>query len=514
MKSNATNDLDVLRRELLLRRLNKTAVRQEPRPAQAAIPAADRGKPLPLSLAQQRLWFLAQLDPAAGFAYHMPAALRLDGRLDRAALKAALDRIVARHEDLRTTFASVDGQPVQVIGPADTGFALAEHDLIELHGHEQRAAIDRIAADEAATPFDLEQGPLIRGQLLRLSEQEHILLVTQHHIVSDGWSTGVLVREFSALYAAFSQGQDDPLPPLAIQYADYAAWQRQWLSGEVLQQQIDYWKQHLTGAPALLELPTDRPRPAQQSYAGGRCRIVLPADLSAGLKALSQRHGTTLFMTLLAGWAALLSRLSGQQDIVVGTPVANRQRSEVEPLIGFFVNTLALRLNLEDEPSVAQLLARAKACALGAYGHQDLPFDQVVEALKPPRSMSHSPIFQTMLSMADASTERALRLPGMQLSLLDQEHGNAQFDLSLALSDGADGTGGEIAGELTYASDLFDAATAQRIARCFATLLEGMAADDQALVSRLPLLDDAQRQQLLVDWNRSDAPYPLALTYA
>jgi len=509
--NNTGQSVEELKQAILQKRLQKGIQKKAAEIEAARLRPADRSKPLPLSWAQQRLWFLAQLDPAAGFAYHMPAALRLEGRLNGTALKAALDRIVARHEDLRTTFAGADGQPVQVIGPADTGFALAKHDLIELRGHEQRAAIDRIAADEAATPFDLEQGPLIRGQLLRLAEQEHILLVTQHHIVSDGWSTGVLVREFSALYAAFSQGQDDPLPPLAIQYADYAAWQREWLSGAVLQQQIDYWKSHLAGAPALLELPTDRPRPAQQSYAGGRCRVALPASVSAGLRTLSQRHGTTLFMTLLAGWSALLSRLSGQQDIVVGTPVANRQRSEVEPLIGFFVNTLALRLNLEDEPSVAQLLARAKACALGAYGHQDLPFEQVVEALKPPRSLSHSPIFQTMLSLNNTPAGGELALPGVTLSVLEAEHASAQFDLSLALSDGGDDSGGEIGGELTYASDLFDATTAQRIADCFATLLAGMAADEDTPVGRLPLLTEEERARVLTGFNATTKPYPRGL---
>jgi acyl carrier protein len=373
---------------------NMTASSVEPIvPAGRALPL-----PLPLSWAQQRLWFLDRMDPAASAAYHVPAALRLSGRLDRAALRATLDRIVARHEVLRTTLVlDEEGAPVQRIGSASTGFALREHDLSHLAGHELEAAVERYRVDEAAQPFDLAQGPLIRGQLLRLGDEEHVLLLTQHHIVSDGWSIGVLVREVSALYAAFSQGQADPLAPLPIQYADYAAWQRNWLQGERLEKQLGFWKGHLSGAPALLSLPLNRPRPAQRSYAGASVGFVLSADLAASLRALSQAHGVTLFMTLLAGWSTLLSRLSGQDEVVVGTPVANRQRAELEPLIGFFVNTLAVRVRPGEADNVADLLAHIKADTLAAYAHQDLPFEQVVEVLQPQRSLSHSPVFQAML---------------------------------------------------------------------------------------------------------------------
>ncbi len=272
------------------------------RAAAAGIAPADRGTPLPLSFSQQRLWFLGQLDAAASAAYHIPVGLRLCGRLDRAALQAALDRIVGRHESLRTSFATLNGAPVQVFAGADCGFALTEFDVSDLAGHEQEDAVARLSVDETSTPFDLAAGPLIRGRLLRLAADEHILLVTQHHIVSDGWSMGVLVREFSALYTAFTRGQPDPLPPLAIQYADYAAWQRHWLQGDTLQRQVDFWHGHLRGAPALLELPTDHPRPPVQSYAGHSIAVMLPAALTAGLKSLGERHGATLFMTLLSGW--------------------------------------------------------------------------------------------------------------------------------------------------------------------------------------------------------------------
>jgi amino acid adenylation domain-containing protein len=474
----------------------------------SAIVPIGRTGPLAPSFAQQRLWFLDQLDHAAGSAYHMPVALRLHGQLDTAALKSALERIVQRHESLRTTFASIAGQAVQVVGAHDSGFALAERDLSDLSGHELDYAVQRLADDEAIGPFDLAAGPLIRGQLLRLGDREHVLLITQHHIISDGWSIGVLVREVSALYAAFSQGLPDPLPPLAIQYGDYAAWQRAALQGEVLQAQSAFWKSQLGGAPSLLELPLDRPRPAQQSYAGGGVALTLDAELTAGLEALGQKHGATLFMILLAGWATLLARLSGQDDVVVGTPVANRQRTEVEGLIGFFVNTLALRVRLEDDPSVAQLLAQVKAHTLGAFDHQDLPFEQVVEAVQPVRSMSHSPLFQVLLNLDNAPGERVLQLQDLAIELVDPAHRTTHFDLSLALMHKDSEAGATLEGHIEYASDLFDAATIQRMALQLATLLRAMVADDAAPVSRLALLDSMQRQQVVATFNETGRDYP------
>ena len=464
----------------------------------------DRQHPLPLSWAQQRLWFLAQLDPAAGAAYHMPAGLRLQGRLNRTALRATLDRLVARHEALRTTFHSIDTEPVQVIAPAESGFALTEQDLRHLVGPAQHEAVLALSAAEACQPFDLTLGPLIRGRLLQVADKEHILLITQHHIISDGWSIGVLIREVTALYTAFSQGQPDPLPPLAIQYADYAAWQRQWLQGETLQKQLSFWHSHLAGAPAVLALPTDHPRPAVQSYAGRTVAFTLSTDLTARLRDLGHRHGVTLFMTVLAGWAVFLARLSGQPDVVIGTPVANRHRTEIESLIGFFVNTLALRVHLEDDPSVAELLAQIKTTTVDAYAHQDLPFEQVVEALKPPRSLSHSPLFQVMLAMDTTPRSGALTLPDVVLTPLEPPQTTTQFDLSLSLTD----TGTEIVGSLDYASDLFEAATIARWAEHFETLLEAMVAEEHHRVSQLALLTHAHRQQLLVDFNDTAMAYP------
>uniref|UniRef100_UPI0005513680 amino acid adenylation domain-containing protein n=1 Tax=Andreprevotia chitinilytica TaxID=396808 RepID=UPI0005513680 len=471
---------------------------------QAPIPLADRAQALPLSWPQQRLWFVTQLDANAGAAFHMPAGLRLYGELNRLALRATLDRIVARHEALRTCFIADGGEAAQMIAPADCGFSLQEHDLRGLTESDRSIRVEQFSQAEAVQPFDLATGPLIRGQLLQLADDDYLLLITQHHIISDGWSIGVLVREVSALYTAFSQGQADPLPPLEIQYPDYAVWQRQWLQGEVLQSQRTFWRDHLLGAPALLELPTDRPRPAVQSYRGSTLALTLPPALTVNLKQLSQRHGTTLFMTLLAGWSVLLSRLSGQDDVVIGTPVANRPRTELEGLIGFFVNTLALRVRFDEQPSVQTLLQQVKASTLAAYGHQDLPFEQVVDALQPPRSLSHSPLFQSLFTLNNTPQGQALGLPGLTLQVLDTPHHTTQFDLSLSLHE--DGTG--LVGQLQYATDLFDAETIARLAAHFEIVLTGMVDNDQQAISRLPLLTMAQQQHITHGFNTNQADYP------
>ena len=476
------------------------AVREGARSTLPPIMAARRDEPLPLSFAQQRLWFLAQMEGVSQ-AYHIPLGLRLTGELDGGALRGALARLVARHEALRTTFDHVDGQPVQRIAAEDSGFDLQEHDLRQHSDAE--GELQRLAMEEANAAFDLQAGPLIRGRLIRLDDREHVLLITLHHIVSDGWSMGVLSRELGALYRAYSQGQADPLPGLALQYPDYAVWQRRWLAGEVLQAQSDYWRRTLAGAPAVLELPTDRRRPVQQDHAGAFVALELDDELTAGLKALSRRHGTTLFMTLLAGWAALLGRLSGQDDVVIGTPVANRSRAEVEPLIGFFVNSLALRLDLSGGPTVGELLQRVKARALEAQQHQDLPFEQVVEIVRPPRSLAHTPVFQVMFAWQNAG-ESDLELPGLRVAPVRVPCSFAKFDLTLSLAE----VGGRIAGGLEYATALFDRATIERHAGYLRRLLEAMVADDARAVDRLPLLGDAERHQLLVEWNATEADYP------
>ncbi|MDI2591032.1 amino acid adenylation domain-containing protein [Pseudomonas sp. 681] len=463
------------------------------------IVALSRDEDLPLSFAQQRLWFLAQMGDANS-AYNIPAALTLRGALNVEALQRALARIVERHETLRSRFVQLNAEP-QVLVVADLTFGLVVEDL--RHEYEAQAVLQSRIDHEAAQPFDLENGPLIRGRLLVMANDEHVLLLTMHHIVSDGWSMGVLTQELMALYQAFNQGQPDPLPALSVQYGDFALWQRRWLSGDVLQRRTEYWQQALAGAPALLMVPTDRPRPAQQDYSGHSIEVQLDPALTAGLKALSQRHGTTLYMTLMAAWALLLGRLAGEQDVVIGSPAANRQRTEVEGLIGLFVNTLAVRIDTSGELSVEALLARVKAQTLAAQAHQDLPFEQVVEITRPVRSLSYSPLFQASLAWQNLQAP-ALVLEGIQVQGLAQASHFAKFDLALSLGEGPDG----IDGVLDYATALFDESTVRRFIGYFTRLLQAMVANDQAVLAQVDLLDDAEREHLLCDFNDTDADYP------
>ena len=355
-------------------------------PRVESIGPREKADSYPLSFAQQRLWFLEQLEPDSG-KYNLPLRLQLEGELSVRVLEESLTEIVRRHEALRTCFPVVDDEAVQQISPAQA-LPLPLTDLSHLP--DAASAAERIAQEEAQQCFDLAAGPLFRARLLRLGAEEHVLLLNMHHIVSDGWSIGVLVKELSALYTAYAQGQPSPLADLPIQYADYAVWQREWLQGEVLQEQLQYWREQLQGAPAVLELPTDHPRPAVQSFRGGQQQVTLPVAVAEGLKELSRREGVTLFMTLLAAWQVLLSRYSRQEEIVVGSPIAGRTRGETEGLIGFFVNTLVLRSDLSGDPSFVELLQRVKEVCLGAYGHQEVPFEKLVEELQPERSLSHN----------------------------------------------------------------------------------------------------------------------------
>ena len=344
---------------------------------------------------------------------------------------------------------------------------------------------------------------MIRGRLIRLAEGEDALLITMHHIVSDGWSLGVFTNELSTLYGAFVRGEADPLPELEIQYADYAVWQRKWIEGEILQQQGAYWKNALAGAPALLELPADHPRPAQQDFAGALAKLGLNGQLTAGLKKLGRRHGATLYMTLLAGWAVLLSRLSGQQDVVIGTPTANRRQLEVEGLIGFFVNTLAVRLDLSGSPTVRELLQQTKEQVLAAQQHQDIPFEQVVDLLNPVRSLSHSPLFQVIFGWQN-NEQGSLQLESIEAAPLYSPHRVARLDLTASLGE----SGGSIVGIVEYATSLFDAATMERYFGYFRNLLEAMVADDTQAVDRLPMLDATERHRVLYDWNETRTEFP------
>ncbi|WP_141753450.1 non-ribosomal peptide synthetase, partial [Duganella sp. HH101] len=453
-----------------------------------------RDAAMPLSFAQQRLWFLDQFEPGSAF-YNIPAAVRLNGQLDVMALQGALNEIVRRHEALRTSFASVDGTPVQVIAP-ELQLALETTDLSDLPHAEREAKAQWLVQDEAHTPFDLSTGPLIRARLLRMSDSEHIVLLTMHHIVSDGWSIGVLVQEVAALYGAYVQQQPSPLPELPIQYADFAHWQRQWLSGQVLQQQLDYWQGYLTGAPALLTLPTDHPRPVHQTHRGATQPLTLSATTTAALNALSRQKQSTLFMTLTAAFNVLLSRYAGQDDICIGTPIANRNRAETEGLIGFFVNTLVLRTQVDHGASFLQLLDQVRANTLDAYAHQDVPFEQLVEVLKPERHTSHSPLFQVMLALQNAPMD-ALTLPGLTLQAMNDESAQAKFDLTFTFTEEA----GCLNGSISYNTDLFEPSTMARMAAHFTRLVEAIVANPERRIQDLDMLDDAERHQLLVEWN-------------
>ncbi|OKP02451.1 non-ribosomal peptide synthetase [Xenorhabdus eapokensis] len=485
-----------------------TLLLDTPVTTQIVIPATNRNQPLPLSFAQQRLWFLAQLNTKANLAYNIPIILHLSGYLDQAALTAALDHLVSRHESLRTRFVLIDEQPYQHIAyqhidRADTGFSLTRRDLRKLDETARRSRINELAELETQTPFDFANEPMIRGQLLQLSDQEHVLILTQHHIITDGWSAGILLRELSVLYRIAQGKCSDPLPHLPIQYADYAVWQQKWLRGEVLTALRDFWQKQLQNAPTLLSLPLDHPRPPEQSYTGAHVAVHLNADLLSALKALGQRQDATLFMTLLTAWSIVLARLSGQDDIVIGTPVANRSLSELEGLIGFFVNTLPLRIELEQYNSVANLLAHVRQQTLAAYAHQDLPFEQLVELLKPERSLSYNPIFQVMLALNNTPTQ-SLELSGLSVSLMTPPHRSAYFDLTLSLTENQDG----LSGYLEYASSLFDRTTVERMVGYLTNVLTAMTTDETQAIARLPMLPITERQQLLVDFNAPQADFP------
>ncbi|HET7460396.1 MAG TPA: amino acid adenylation domain-containing protein, partial [Longimicrobium sp.] len=486
------------RRLLELRRAQQSGA--APAAAPAAIPARGEGQ-APLSSAQRRLWFLDRLEPGNAL-YNLPGAMRLRGALDEAALERSLGEIVRRHEALRTTFAEVDGEPVQVIAPFG-GLALAVEDLSRLGEADREAAARRRAGEEAARPFDLAAGPLFRAALLRLGEDDHVLLLSMHHIVSDGWSMGVLFRELGALYAAYREGRGSPLPELPVQYADYAAWQREQLAGGVLDRQLAYWRERLADAPALLELPADHPRPAVQTYGGAKVPVELSPELLERLQALGRSEGATLFMTLLAAFQVLLSKYSGSEDIVVGTPIAGRTRSEVEALIGFFLNTLVLRTDLAGDPVFRETLRRVREVTLGAYAHQEVPFETLVAELQPERSLSHSPLFQVMFTLHNAGGGGGA-LAGLEVSGGVAEAANGQFDLSLELGATPQG----LRGTLNYGTDLFERGTALRMAGHLARVLEQVAHDPDVRLSRLALAGPEERAQVVVEWNRTGRPFP------
>ncbi|RTX01906.1 hypothetical protein DZA16_32660, partial [Pseudomonas aeruginosa] len=487
-------ELPVEKRRVFLETLRGEGIDFSLFPFPAGVSSAERDR---LSYAQQRMWFLWHLEPQSG-AYNLPSAVRLNGPLDRQALERAFASLVQRHETLRTVFPrGADDSLAQA--PLQRPLEVAFEDCSGLPEAEQEARLREEAQRESLQPFDLCEGPLLRVRLIRLGEERHVLLLTLHHIVSDGWSMNVLIEEFSRFYSAYATGAEPGLPALPIQYADYALWQRSWLEAGEQERQLEYWRGKLGERHPVLELPTDHPRPAVPSYRGSRYEFSIEPALAEALRGTARRQGLTLFMLLLGGFNILLQRYSGQTDLRVGVPIANRNRAEVEGLIGLFVNTQVLRSVFDGRTSVATLLAGLKDTVLGAQAHQDLPFERLVEAFKVERSLSHSPLFQVMYNHQPlvADIEALDSVAGLSFGQLDWKSRTTQFDLSLDTYE----KGGRLYAALTYATDLFEARTVERMARHWQNLLRGMLENPQASVDSLPMLDAEERYQLLEGWN-------------
>ncbi|WNJ96980.1 amino acid adenylation domain-containing protein [Vibrio ruber] len=477
----------------ILEQLEQDGASQPQLPEQDIITAADKNqREFPLSLAQQRLWVMSQMDAATTAAYVIAAGLRIQGPLNMLALTRALDQLVVRHTALRTHIEVRDGQPMQIIGAADSGFPLEICD-----------SVAGKTGTYKAPQFDLTRSPLVQGRLIRQTDTDHILYIAMHHIVADGWSMGILTEELSVLYRAYAQNSIDPLPQPMIQFGDYAQWQQEHIQGDVLEQQQQYWVSHLQGAPELLALPTDRPRPEQRDYLGDNVHVTLDAELTAGLRALSQRYGCTLYMTLFASWAALMGRLAGQDDVVIGTPVAGRTRQEVSNLIGMFVNTQALRVDLSQPLNTEALLTQVKATSLAAQSNQDIPFEQVVEVVAPQRSLSYSPVFQVLFSLQNQPRVEA-ELGDMRLSHVEVPDHSAKVDLALLMTECDD----HLSGTLNYATALFEPATIERYFSYWKCLLQGMIAERDADVRTLPILPQSERDYLIQTLNQTAMDFP------
>ena len=506
--SRIRNTLDIelpLRAAFEAPTLDALAARIEAERSRSALPRIEpvsRDGEIPLSFAQQRLWFIDQLEPQHPF-YNLPVAARMRGRLDVDALARALGEVVRRHESLRTTFTCCEGRPEAHVQP-DIDVPLDKVDLSGLDPAEQEAQVQARLTEYARRPFDLERGPLLRSLLVRLGEEDHVVLLSMHHIVSDGWSMGVLLREMTVLYEAFRRGHESPLAPLPLGYGDFAAWQQKWLSGETLNRQLAYWEEQLSGSPPLLELPTDKPRPPIPSFHGATEPLELSAELTARLESLARGEGVTLYMLLLSAFNALLSRYSGQDDICVGTPIANRTREELEGLVGFFVNTLVLRTDLSGDPRFDELLQRVRDITLEAYAHQDVPYEKVVEALQPRRSRSHAPLFQVAFVYQNAPLELPAAAGSndegaLGIRPIEVHNGTAKYDLTLFLWQ----DGGRLRGRVEYNTDVFEGATVARLGRHLERLLEAVSANPAETLSRLPLLSDVERERILGDWSAS-----------
>jgi amino acid adenylation domain-containing protein len=483
----------------LLTFLNETDRRQHV--TRVPITKVPREAKLLPSINQRRFWFIDQLQPNTAFNCY--EAFRIKGSLNIASLEQGLSEIVRRHEVLRTTFSAIEGEPLQVILPAQK-LRLTLLDLRDItDATERETDAERIIAEEVERPFDLAKGPLFRARLLCLDTDEHLLLLTMHHIVGDAWSMGILFNELTALYEAFCNGNPSPLPELLIQYVDFAHWQSHWMQGEVLQQELFYWKERLKSAPEVTELPTDYPRPAVQNFRGASEPVVISKSLTEALKTLSRKQGVTLFMTLLAAFKILLHRYTGQEDLVLGSPIAGRIRDDIENLIGLFINTLVLRTDLSGNPTFRSLLRRVREVALGAYAHQEVPFEKLIEALHLERSLSFTPLFQVMFVLQN-TPESTLKLVGSTVSPVWIKRETTLFDLFLSLAERDEG----LHGALSYRTDLFDKTTICRMIGRFEVLLQGIVADPDRRISTLPLLMETEKHQLLVEWNDTKRDYP------
>lgn len=493
MQNNMDVTLSAKKRALMLKKLREKVAKKKASSGLDTLVKQSREQRLPLSYTQQRLWFLDKLDKAAGASYHMPLALRLNGMIDKEALTKTFITLIERHEVLRTRFDDELGDPYLVIDDRLDNFEVNHVDLTHLAKDAQAQQLEVINQQSVETAFDLANGPLIRAMLVALSAQEHVLLVTQHHIISDGWSMNIIVGEMATIYNGFVNQQAAPLPSLAVQYADYAAWQKQWLQGDNLAEQLKFWQQYLHNAPTLLSLPYDKTRPSHQSFTGHDIPFELSAELTANIRAFSQHHGVTIFMTMLAAWSVMLSKLSGDTSIISGTPIANRPNKALESLLGYFANTLALRVNVDGSMTVKELFLHVKQQTVSAYQYQQVPFDLVVDELQPERSLAHSPIYQVMISMNNTPGEQDMSLNGLSMSPIEQEQTSAQFDLSLSLTD----MGETIVGTIQYVTDLFEKSSVERYAGYFNTLLKAFISNDLQRVADIEMLDLAERNQLI-----------------
>ncbi|MCC7247121.1 MAG: non-ribosomal peptide synthetase, partial [Lysobacter sp.] len=505
--------LEALRRAVALKRLRAaggTATDTMDMAAdKVAIPRIDRAAALPLSWAQRRLWFLDRLDSAAGAAYRIGTALRLRGGLRPEALIQALSNVVMRHEVLRTRFVERAGEPELRIDPTADGFAVSRTDLSALAPDRREQRLHRLCEEEARLPFDLTVDLPMRARLIRLAEDDHVLVLVQHHIVSDGWSIGVLVREVAMEYAAAAaaSGSVSVQPPMPVQYVDYAAWQRQRLSSSEFETRLAAWREELTDAPVLSTLPADRPRPARPRYRGARVRIAWSPQEVAALRRLATEVGATPFAVLFSAWSVLLARLTGQRDVIVGTPVANRPRSELEGLIGLFVDTLPVRIRLPDAANVSTFVRTVHDRLLACLERQDVPFDRIVDAVRPERALNHSPLFQTMVAFDNTPSAMAID-SDLRIEAFPFEQDTSSHDLVLHLGETAEG----MAGALTYDIDLFEQRTVERWAACFQRLVVAMTHDPRCPIDALPLLSDAERHRLLATFNATQTEYAGAET--